>query len=97
MELQRLEFSNREISTRTGISAQTLYVWLKKLKPTKTMHAPKPEAVFLPVRVSAGNGEEPKLPSAVPVPCLHLPGGMRVDGVTVEFVVELARQIGGVR
>jgi len=106
IELQRLEFSNRQISERTGISSKTIYSWSsswvaklnKQSKKTdsKSLIAVPTPTKFIPVQISNAPSIHPKKSIhgvQKAVLNLDLGNGMKIESVSVEFVVELVHRL----
>ena len=86
--LRRLELSSGEISRQTGIPAPTVYVMCRG-KPYPRKNNPPG---FLPVQVSKNVDPLAKACETQKLVAI-LPGGIRVEGIPVETLLELCRRL----
>lgn len=98
LELQRLGLERKDIAKRTGISYYTIFNW-------GVAKAPR----FEPVAVVPSRRALPKAATVTVTPRRHhhrvrptlatvtvtMPGGIRIEGVTVEILLKVLPQLGG--
>lgn len=94
--LRQLEVSKREISNRTGIPESTVYIMLRG-KP----YPRRAKGAFLPVKVRTegtavitgrnDDGADQQTTQEVSRFTATLPGGIRVEGMTIEALAALSR------
>jgi transposase-like protein len=98
IELQRLDYSNGEISSRTGISSKTLYSWRPKFNGKRVsskaerLPAVTSNGTFVAVPVIQNNLTDPN-PIVRTDLVLQLPHGIRIESVSIDFICELVRRL----
>ena len=104
--LRQLDLSSREIAERTGIPRATVYVmWARKRyrkhnKETKGQFVPipvNPRREIKRMHLAESNSETNPTAGMISTKqealTVMLPGGIRVEGLTLESIVELSRRL----
>lgn len=103
LELWKLGVTTNQISEATGLSTQTMYSWLQRLKKTQPGFLPLPiakkrgrspgQVLPIPLSPSSSHGESTTVIPRPSTLTVVLPNGVRLEGVPADQAGILAREL----